>query len=170
MRKLVFAAIMAFACSLAAQEAHISASYTHNGDLHGGTVQSFLSQFKTSNIGGVDIGLSAKVAGPFGLAFDGNWSHSPEQQQFLFLAGPELSARGKNVRVFGHALIGGGYATHKLISVVALADSSFAYALGGGVERYWGHVGLRTAADYIYTNGHASEHNARITGGIAFRW
>ena len=170
MKKAMFFVIMAFAVSMAAQEAHISASYTHNGDLHAGDASQILSQLKTSNIGGVDLGLSAKLAGPFGLAFDGNWSHSADQQQFLFMAGPELSVRGKKVRVFGHALVGGAYETHKLLSVLALADSSFAYALGGGVERYWGHVGIRTAADYIYTNGHASEHNVRVTGGLAFRW
>ena len=77
----------------------------------------------------------------------------------------------KKARIFAHGLVGGAYQTHKIESFVALADSSFAYGLGGGVERYWGHVGLRTAADYIYTDGfHASEHNLRVTGGIAFRW
>jgi hypothetical protein len=151
----------------------IGGSYTHNGDLPQSIkgVPGFLKS--GTDIGGVDVGLSSKLFGPLGLAFDGNFSHSAEQNQFLFAGGPELSKRFTNQRLFAHALIGGAYETQKLkgFALTSLADSSFAYDLGGGYEKFVSkHVGLRTGLDYFYTEAFkSSDHNVRATLGLAIR-
>jgi hypothetical protein len=80
-----------------------------------------------TDIAGVDVGLSSKLFGPLGLAFDGNFSSSHADKQFLFAGGPELSKRFTNARLFAHAEVGGAYETQKIKSLTALADSSFAY-------------------------------------------
>jgi hypothetical protein len=152
----------------------LGASFTHNGDLPK-TVKGALGTLTSGvNIGGADLGLSAKLAGPLGLAFDGNFSHSATNNQFMFLAGPEVSIRPKNNRLFAHALIGGAYETQKIkgFTAVALADSSFAYELGGGFEKFFGkHVGARVGLDYIYTDAfHSGDSNLKATAGLVVRF
>jgi hypothetical protein len=152
----------------------VGGSYTHNGDLPK-TVKGAIGVLESNtNIGGVDLDLSTKLAGPVGLALDLGFSHNGTQNQFLFLGGPEVSARFKQSRLFAHALVGGAYETQKIkgFNALALADSSFAYSLGGGVEKYFGKVvGLRGGLDYIYTDAfHGSENNLRVTAGLVFRF
>lgn len=177
MKKLIMLVMLvAFWIPTQAQSSnvYISGSYTHNGDLPKTVKGAFGTLQSGTNIGGVDAGVSSKIAGPLGLALDLGFSHNGTQNQFLFLGGPELSARFKQSRLFVHALVGGAYETQKLkgFSALVLADSSFAYSLGGGVEKYFGkHVGVRTTFDYIYTDAfHGSENNLRAAGGLVFRF
>src|SRR4029077_4951185 len=112
---------------------YADASFTHNG-----TFPKSVKDLTGGNIGGIDAGASTKLAGPLGLAFDLGFSHNGVQNQFLFMGGPEGSLRFKQSRFFAHALVGGAYEVEKLqgFSAKALAGSSFAYALGGGGEKY----------------------------------
>jgi hypothetical protein len=152
----------------------VAGTYTHNGSLPTSVKGALGTLESGTNIGGIELGASSKVAGPLGLALDLGFSHNGTQNQFLFLAGPELSARLKQHRLFIHALVGGAYETQKLagFTATALADSSFAYSLGGGAERYFGkHVGLRGALDYVYTEAfHGSENNLRASAGFVVRF
>jgi hypothetical protein len=153
---------------------YVGGSYTHNGDLPK-TVKGALGTLQSgTNIGGIDGGFSDKLFGPVGLALDLGFSHNGTQNQFSFLAGPEVSARFKQSRLFAHALVGGAYETQKIkgFNATALAGSSFAYGLGGGGEKYFGKVvGIRTTVDYIYTDAfHGSENNLRAAGGLVFRF
>lgn len=151
----------------------VGGSFTHNGDLPTHLKGSLGTLKSGTNIGGVDLGLSSKLVGPFGLAFDINFNHSGTQNQFLFAGGPELSIRPKNNRLFIHALVGGAYETQKIqgFTATALADSSFAYELGGGWEHFFSkHLGVRGGVDYYYTEAfHSNDHNLRATAGIVFK-
>lgn len=179
MRKLVgLLAVLMFATGIcvAQSEVFLGGSFTHNGDLptH---LKGALGTLKSGvNIGGADGQFSAKLAGPINIAFDANFSHSATNNQFLFMGGPEIAIKPKSNRLFLHALVGGAYETQKIkgFTATALADSSFAYTLGGGFEHFFGKaskVGLRTGADYIYTEAfHGSENNVRITAGLVVRW
>lgn len=167
-------AVVLFASVVFAQNSvvFLGASYTHNGDLPRTIkgVPGFLHS--GTDIAGGDLGFSAKLKGPFGLAFDGNFSHSTTQNQFLFAGGPELRF-GKKNQLFAHALVGGAYQTQKLkgFQLTSLADSSFAYELGGGLDHFFGkHFGVRAGVDYIYTDAfHSSEQNVRAIAGFVIR-
>lgn len=152
----------------------VGGTYTHNGSLPTSVKGALGTLGSGTNIGGIELGASSKVAGPFGLVIDLGFSHNSTQNQFLFLAGPEVSARLKQTRLFAHALVGGAYETQKLagFTATALADSSFAYSLGGGAERYFGkHLGLRGGLDYVYTEAfHGSENNLRASAGFVVRF
>lgn len=171
---VVSAAILTFSFSAFAQDnsVFIGGSFTHNGDLPKTFPGSIAAVKSGNNIGGADLGFSAKLIGPLGLALDLNYSKSSTQNQFLFAGGPELSIRPGSNRLFAHALVGGAYQTQKIkgLHLTALADSSFAYELGGGWEHFLGkHVGLRGGVDYIYTEAFGNEHNLRATAGIVFK-
>lgn len=172
--KVLAVMLLAVSCYAQSSNVFVGGSYTHNGDLPK-TVKGAIGSLESgTNIGGVDLGASTKLAGPLGLALDLGFSHNGTQNQFLFLGGPEGSLRFKQSRLFAHALVGGAYETQKIkgFNALALADSSFAYSLGGGVEKYFGKVvGLRGGLDYIYTDAfHGSENNLRATAGLVFRF
>jgi hypothetical protein len=153
---------------------YIGGSYTHNGDLPKTVAGAIGVLESNTNIGGVDAGLSAKLFGPVGLTMDLNLSHNGTQNEFLFLAGPELSARFKQSRLFVNAKFGGVHEIQdvKLVSIKSLASSGFAYSFGVGGEKYFGKViGLRTTVDYIYSDQFgASDNNLRVAGGLVFRF
>lgn len=168
--------VLAITVSAYAQDSSVfvAGTYTHNGTLPTSVKGALGTLESGTNIGGVELGASSKVAGPIGLALDLGFSHNGTQNQFLFLGGPELSARFKQSRLFVHALIGGAYETQKIqgFTITALADSSFAYSLGGGVEKFYGkHVGVRGGLDYIYTDAfHGTENNLRASAGLVVRF
>jgi len=150
----------------------LGGSFTHNGNLPT-TVKGAVAALKDqTNLPGADLGFSAKLAGPFGLALDLNYSHAPGNTQLTFAGGPEFTLRGKANHLFVHALIGGAHQEQATkFPITNLADSSFVYFLGGGVRHFFGkHVGLQIGADYFYTEAFkASEHNLRATAGIVIR-
>lgn len=169
------AALLMIAATATAQDnrtdTFLGASFTHNGDLP----HSFKALQNGANIGGGVAELSVNVNRWFGLASDLNFSHNGTQNQFLFMGGPEGSVRFKNSRVFAHALVGGAYEVQKLkgFNLSALADSSFAYALGGGFDiGIRKHVAIRLPqVDYIYTEAfQGSESNIRAAAGIVLKF
>jgi opacity protein-like surface antigen len=153
----------------------LGASFTHNGDLPHSFKGALGALTSNDNIGGGVAELSVNVNRWFGLASDLNFSHNGKQNQFLFMGGPEGSFRFKNSRIFAHALVGGAYEVQKLkgFHLTALADSSFAYALGGGLDiGVAKHVAIRLPqVDYIYTEAfHGSESNIRAAAGIVLKF
>lgn len=153
----------------------LGASFTHNGDLPK-TFKGALGTLESgTNIGGGVAELAVNVNRWFGLAGDLNFSHNGTQNQFTFMGGPEFSVRFKKSRVFAHALVGGAYEVQKLkgFHLAALADSSFAYALGGGLDiGVSKHFAIRLPqVDYIYTEAFkGSENNLRAAAGIVLRF
>lgn len=153
----------------------LGASFTHNGDLPHSFKGALGALESGANIGGGVAELSVNVNRWFGLASDLNFSHNGTQNQFLFMGGPELSGRFKHSRIFAHALVGGAYEVQKLkgFHLTALADSSFAYALGGGFDIGVSKlVAIRLPqVDYIYTEAfQGSENNIRAAAGIVLRF
>ncbi|HEV7674396.1 MAG TPA: hypothetical protein VGQ12_07690 [Candidatus Angelobacter sp.] len=183
MKKTVFvcmiAMILMIAGSAVAQDnradVFLGASVTHNGALPHSFKGALGALESGANIPGGVAELSVNVNRWFGLASDLNFSHNATQNQFLFMGGPELSGRFKQSRVFAHALVGGAYEVQKLkgFHLTALADSSFAYALGGGLDiGVSKRVAIRLPqVDYIYTEAfHGSESNIRAAAGLVLRF
>jgi len=122
-----------------------------------------------------------------------------DSRQHTFLFGPRVAARGDRVTPFAHALFGGANLKRELvvtpvtpvppgINGIAFesSETSFAMAVGGGVDiKLSDHVALRAVqADYVLTRfeegrtvtpfgqlpGSDSQHNARISVGLVFRF
>lgn len=167
---ILMASLAAFAQDNRA-DVFLGASFTHNGNFP----HSLKALQSGANIGGGVVELSVNLNPWFGLASDLNFSHNGTQNQFLFMGGPELSGRFKHNRIFAHALVGGAYEVHKLkgFHLTALADSSFAYALGGGFDIGVSKlVAIRLPqVDYIYTEAFSgAENNIRASAGVVFRF
>jgi len=176
---ILAAAVLLMASLATAQDnrtdTFLGASFTHNGDLPTSLKGALGTLQSGANIGGGVAELAVNINRWFGLAGDLDFSHNGTQNQFTFMGGPELSLRFKKSRVFAHALVGGAYEVQKLkgFQLTALADSSFAYALGGGVDiGVSKHVAIRLPqVDYIYTEAfHGSEQNLRAAAGIVLRF
>jgi opacity protein-like surface antigen len=117
-----------------------------------------------------------------------------DARQHTFLFGPRVTARGDRVTGFGHALFGGANIHREIrttpvtpvppgINPLSIEDSetSFAMAVGGGIDiNVSDHVAIRAIqADYLMTryedersfgSGADSQHNARFSVGIVFRF
>ena len=122
-----------------------------------------------------------------------------DSRQHTFLFGPRVAARGDRVTPFAHALFGGAHISRDFvvtpvtpvppgIGPVAFdaSETAFAMAVGGGVDiKLTDHVALRAIqADYLMTRfdegrvitpfgqfpGSGSQHNARISVGVVFRF
>lgn len=120
----------------------------------------------------------------FGLAadFSGHYGEQPagptvptsvRNRQHAFLFGPRVSRRWERVTLFGHALFGAARTELELTAIPAdITDSSFSYALGGGLDLNAGsRVSIRLVqADYLYTRPFGSDRDSfRISSGIVFR-
>jgi hypothetical protein len=96
--------------------------------------------------------------------FDG---HYGDVSTHTFLFGPQVSWPSR-VSPFGHILLGGAH-----ISAGGFGNSSFAMAIGGGIDTTVGR-GLRwrvIQGDYLLTQfGGGSQNNARLSTGIIFRF
>ena len=117
-----------------------------------------------------------------------------DARQHTFLFGPRVTARGDRVTGFGHALFGGANIHREIrstpvgpvppgINPISFEDSetSFAMAVGGGIDiNLSDRVAIRAIqADYLMTryedervfgSGADSQHNARFSVGIVFRF
>lgn len=101
--------------------------------------------------------------------FDGHYG-SPlgaSTSAHTFLFGPQVSWPGR-VSPFAHVLIGGGH-----ISMGPFSDTSFALAIGGGIDTelvhgiYWRVI----QGDYLQTQFFGyTQNNARLSTGIVFKF
>jgi opacity protein-like surface antigen len=105
-------------------------------------------------------------------------SNSDTSVHFV-LFGPRISSRKhEKLTPFAHALFGLAHLRTKAIltlgdlsSEISFADTSFAVAIGGGVDlKLSESIGLRLIqADYMRTRfGNSSQNNARLSVGIVF--
>ena len=101
-----------------------------------------------------------------------------------FLFGPQVSVHLSKVTPFAHALLGATHIGYPAASgcpqCVTTSASSFAYALGGGMDfDLTRHLGIRGQVD-LFHNGFSSsdnqtsfryhQSNARISTGLVFRF
>jgi opacity protein-like surface antigen len=124
------------------------------------------------------LGVVADFSGTYGTPFSGI-----DVKNYTFMFGPKLSYRTRRVTPFGQALFGGDRISADVPALSGLlgtligrsfsrSDTSFALALGGGVD-----VGLTDAfavraiqADYLRTNFfNTNQSSYRIAVGLVLR-
>jgi opacity protein-like surface antigen len=95
----------------------------------------------------------------------GTFSSSFTEHSFLF--GPRVSVSLGKLRPFGEALFGGSH-----ISSAGNSDTSFATALGGGLDyKIVRPVAWRFQGDYVQTRFFGlTQNNARFSTGIVLRF
>ena len=88
-----------------------------------------------------------------------------------FLFGPRVSASVGKLRPFAHILVGASHMSESS-SLLSSSDTSFAYALGGGVDYHLiPLISWRVQADWLQTRFFSNtQNNVRISTGIAFRF
>lgn len=120
----------------------------------------------SSNLSGWNLSLEKKYLRYFGVIADLGGEYGAESQR-NFLFGIRGGASIGRVHPFAEALFG-AVESHE----GGLADTSFAEALGGGVElRLMRLLGWRTQADEIKTAASVLERrNLRVSSGVAVRF
>lgn len=151
-------------------------SYGHLNLNHGSSI----------NTNGFEGSLEGKIAPFFGIVADisGHYgdqgdfptsasSVSVAASEYNFLFGPRFSFSVSRFRPFAHALIG---AAHESVSGrnvhYSASDTSFAYALGGGLDyRLWHIVGWRFQGDFLQTRFFGNTQNdARFSTGLVLHF
>lgn len=91
--------------------------------------------------------------------------------QHNFLFGPRVSFSVGKLRPFAHALIGASHLAESG-SGASGADTSFAYALGGGLDyRLMRLIGWRIQADMLQTRFFSTtQSDFRLSTGVVFRF
>jgi hypothetical protein len=140
-------------------------------ELFGGYSYMRFESSPSVNTNGWEISGEYKFAGPVGAVadFDGHYG-SPfgaSMGVHTFLVGPQVSWPAR-ISPFAHVLIGGGH-----ISVGGASDTSFAAAIGGGIDArlvhsiYWRVI----QGDWLHTSFFGGgQGNARISTGIVVRF
>jgi hypothetical protein len=145
-----------------------------------------LSSLGRSNLNGWTGSLEGKVLPFVGLVADFSGAYGSEDVPILcpgppcpsvsitaheqnFLFGPRVSASVGKIRPFAEALFGAG---HVSVSGGAATDTSFATALGGGIDyKIIRPVAWRVEGDYVQTRFFGTtQNNVRITTGIVLRF
>jgi hypothetical protein len=176
MKKFAVVAVLILTWSLAAMAAEGSPAEVFGGyqlfhlDTQGATgVKTAYSGWDGAfqyNING-RFGLVGDVSGNYGTPFAG----APSFNSYTFVFGPSVSFRGEKTKPFVHALFGANR-----MSSSGVSESSFATALGGGVDvkvkpALWLRLGQ---FDYLYTNHGATfgfnghQNNFRYSTGVVF--
>lgn len=119
-----------------------------------------------------NVGLVADFAGHYGSISIRSFGLSgldikADGNLYTFLFGPRVSARSGTMIPFAHALFGGSR-----LSLYGISDTSFAFALGGGLDvKVHDKVAIRLAQlDYLRTGGFDVKQNSfRYSAGLVFR-
>ena len=120
------------------------------------------------------FGLVADVGGQYSKLTDQGFTEKIRSHSLLF--GPKFSVRRKRVVPFAHALFGFAHLrteTNEFGPLLTFSDSSFAMALGGGLDvRVNDHLAIRAfQIDYLRTNFFGETQNkGRIAAGVVFRF
>ena len=136
-----------------------------------------------SGSNGFDASIAANVNEWFGLVGDvgGQYTRLDDQgftekiRAHSFLFGPKFSVRRKRAVPFVHALFGVSKLkteTNEFGPLLSFSDTSFAMALGGGVDvKVNDRLAIRVVQiDYLRTNFFGeSQNKGRISAGIVLR-
>ena len=120
------------------------------------------------------FGLVADVGGQYSTFNDQGFTEKIRSHSFLF--GPRLSVRKSRAVPFAHALFGVANVkteTNEFGPLFSFSDTSFAMALGGGVDvRVNDRLAIRVVQiDYLRTSFFGSTQNkGRIAAGVVFRF
>jgi len=158
------------------------------GNVFFGYSYGHISLARNNSIGmnGFEASVEGKVVPLLGIVADFS-SHYGDQSDFPtststvsvsaneynILFGPRLSFSVSRFRPFAHALFG---AAHDSVSGrdvhYSASDTSFAYALGGGLDyRLWHVVGWRFQGDFLQTRFFGSTQNdARFSTGLVLHF
>lgn len=137
-----------------------------------------------SGSNGFDVSIAANVNKWFGVVadFGGQYSTFNDQgftekiRSHSYLIGPRISLRKKRATPFVHALFGGARVnteTDEFGPLVTFSDTSFAMALGGGLDvKVNEQIAIRAfQIDYLRTSFFGGTQNkGRIAAGIVFRF
>jgi len=116
-------------------------------------------------------GLSFPVVCPVGILPPCFATASADISEHNFLFGPRLSFSVGKFRPFAHVLIGAGHISES-VSGVSNSDTSFAYALGGGLDYHLVRlVSWRVQADALQTRFFSgTQSNFRLSTGLAIHF
>jgi hypothetical protein len=149
----------------------LSAHAQDKGEFFGGYSYMRVDNSPSVNLNGWELAGQYKFAPWVGAVadFDGHYG-SPfgfSTSVHTFLFGPQVSWPGR-VSPFAHVLLGGAH-----VNITGASDTSFAMAIGGGIDTmlvhgvYWRVI----EGDYLPTHfGSATQNNARLSTGIVFKF
>jgi hypothetical protein len=125
------------------------------------------------------IGVVADFSGHYGsesflqlgIPCPPNCSASVDTNVYNVLFGPRVSVAVGRIRPFAHALFGVGHISASA-SGVSASDTSFATALGGGVDyRLFHAIGWRVQADMLQTRFFDdTQNNFRLSTGLVLHF
>ena len=140
-------------------------------DVFGGYSYERLRTSPGRNLNGVEITAQYKFADWLGVAadLDGHFGlpSQPDGRTLHFMVGPQISFPAR-LSPFVHALAGIGH-----VSTNGIADTSFAAAIGGGIDmRIAPLISWRIIqGDDVITHYFGGiQHSARVSTGIVFRF
>ena len=148
------------------------AAHAQGFDAYGGYSYFRLdSSPNTSNLNGYDLSFTDNFFKVFGVTGDlgGDYGkiNGVSSTLHTFLAGPEVRFPS-TISPFARIMIGGAH-----VSGGGSSDTSFATAIGGGVDIHEGHfLSFRPLQiDYVRTNfGGTAQNNLRYSVGVDFRF
>lgn len=124
------------------------------------------------------FGVTADVSGHYGSPEVGGANLDTSVHNFLF--GPQVAFRSERASIFGRALFGGAKVKADVPGFGSvLDDTTFAWAVGGGVDIGVRNFALRLAqVDYIWTKARVTglpdpdeaQNNFRYSAGIVLRF
>lgn len=119
------------------------------------------------NLNGWEGSLEGKVLPWVGIVADvsGHYGSDADASVYTVLFGPRVSVPVGKLTPFAHALFGAG---HESLNAVSASDTSFATALGGGVDyKLVSAVGWRFQGDFVQTRFFSNTQNDfRLSTGI----
>jgi len=123
------------------------------------------------------VGIVGDVSGHYGsqsfveITPNGPQSINVTGHEQEYLVGPRLSVPVGNFTPFAELMVGGAH-IHTGGTVPSPSNTSFAYALGGGLDyRVFRPIALRVEGDYLRTKFFNSrQNNFRLSVGVVFRF
>lgn len=122
-----------------------------------------------TNFNGWNASLTRNFGHFLGVTGDFSGVYNSGDKFHTYSFGPEVHARGEGVKVFAHALFGGGKA-----SAGGLSSNGFVMFYGGGIDvKVQKHVSARLGQfDWMITrfNGVTDKNNFRYSGGLVLHF
>ena len=123
------------------------------------------------------VGIVGDVSGHYGsqsfveVTPNGPQSISVTGHEQEYLVGPRLSVPVGNFTPFAELMVGAAH-IHTGGTLASPSNTSFAYALGGGLDyRVFRPIALRVEGDYLRTKFFNSrQNNFRLSVGVVFRF
>jgi opacity protein-like surface antigen len=123
------------------------------------------------------VGIVGDVSGHYGSqSFTALTPNGPIQDNVTgheqeYLVGPRLSVPVGKFTPFGEVMVGAAH-IHTGGTLPSPSNTSFAYALGGGLDyRVFHPIAVRLEGDYLRTKFFsAAQNNLRLSAGVVFRF